>query len=198
MKKLILCFLLFGCALHLKAQDVIYLHKGNMFECKIGEVGEQEVQYSFKSAPHVKYTLKREEIKNMFFAQTLVEVQKRLAPKDSIIQVPRSRNVSATMFIQGGLDAERYYHNHTGAGTGTLVATLLTGGIVGVIVALGTSETKPKYHNLGFPNAQLMEDIDYKRGYIDAAYRKKRRRVWNNFGAGIGVLLVTSLILSVK
>ncbi len=200
MKKTIFVSLCFLCLFttNLIAQDVILLIKGDVFECKITDMNELEVSYTFISAPNVKYTLKKSEVKNFFFGQTMAQVFNFQMPPQNATKADSTENIVAgqAMYWQGIKDARLYYRNYSNAGTGVFLTTFLFGGIGGFITAVGCADQPPKTYNLGFPNAKLMENASYKRGYITTAHQKKKNKVWNNFGAGLITLVAFLVIVS--
>lgn len=68
-----------------------------------------------------------------------------------------STQSSGDLFIQGQKDALRFYKGYKGAGTGTLIAGLVSP-LVGLIPAIACSSTEPKEINLNYPNADLMKN----------------------------------------
>jgi hypothetical protein len=99
------------------------------------------------------------------------------------------------LFAKGQLDASRYYKGYTGAGTGILIVSLFSP-IAGFIPAIVCSSSKPKEENLQYPNIEIMKNINYYQGYITNAKKIKQRKVWTNWGIGLGVNLIGLLILS--
>jgi hypothetical protein len=55
--------------------------------------------------------------------------------------------------------------------------------------------TPPKEYNYNFPNATLMKNYDYKRGYSDQANQMKTKKVWQNFGIAFGINLGLLILL---
>jgi hypothetical protein len=104
-----------------------------------------------------------------------------------------SMQTDVQMYAKGLEDAKTFYQRHTGAGTGVFLTTFFFGGIGGLLTVAACSNT-PQERNLGYPSSQLMEDLDYKRGYIEGARRKKQRKLWQNFGIGLGSLLLLFVI----
>ena len=86
-------------------------------------------------------------------------------------------------------DANIYYKNYKGASSGTLLATLVGGGVIGLIPAIICSTTPPadNFLNIPYKNANNM---DYVNCYRESARKIKSRKVWTNFGVGCGVLII--------
>jgi hypothetical protein len=100
------------------------------------------------------------------------------------------------MYKKGEVDATRYYRGYTGAGTGTFVTSFLVGPLLGLIPAIACSSTTPKRRNLGLPNTQIAENNDYYQGYAQQAKRIKSKKVWTNYGIGVGILLLLVVVTS--
>jgi hypothetical protein len=98
-------------------------------------------------------------------------------------------------FRKGSLDAFKFY-KHSGGSVGTAIATFATGGILGLIPAIGCSATTPKEHNLGLPRDAPIENIDYMLGYVSQAKRIKRKKVWRGYGFGVLGVVIVGIFLS--
>ena len=122
---------------------------------------------------------------------TIINLHERvLDAKDETIESVKNEN----MFLKGQQDASIYYKGYKGAGTGTLLTSLLSP-IVGLIPAIATSATKPNHNNLRFPDDKLKNNPDYFMGYTKKAKKIKQGRVWLNWGIGFGVNIIASAIL---
>lgn len=98
------------------------------------------------------------------------------------------------LYVQGRLDASRYYTGYKGAGTGTLITSLLSP-LVGLIPAIATSSSSPNEENLGYPDVELIKQREYYDSYTHQAKKIKQKKVWTNWAIGFGVNLVGVLIL---
>ncbi|MBO9614221.1 MAG: hypothetical protein J7619_16065 [Dyadobacter sp.] len=97
--------------------------------------------------------------------------------------------------IKGQIDAARHYKRYKGAVTGTLLTSLLSP-VIGLIPAIICSATNPKIENLGYPSEELFKQATYYKAYTKKAKRIKQRKVWSNWGIGLGVNLVVILVLA--
>jgi len=97
--------------------------------------------------------------------------------------------------LKGSKDAEKNYDDYSSAGTGTLVVALISPAL-GLIPAIASSSTTPKDKNLSYPNARLMENPDYRNGYIKKAKKMKQGRVWTNWGIALGINFIAVILLS--
>ena len=109
--------------------------------------------------------------------------------------VSSSSSLSGDLFTRGQLDASRHYTAYKGAGTGTIITSLLSP-IIGLIPAIACSSTRPKYTNFNYPNADLMKKSDYYMGYTQKSKKIKQGKVWKNWGIGLGVNFVAVIILT--
>lgn len=103
--------------------------------------------------------------------------------------------VTKSMYVQGQRDAELHYKKYKGAGTGTLVASILSP-LVGLVPAIACSATMPREANLGVPQPELLAQEEYYLGYTKKAKKIKSRKVWTNWAIGFGANLVVVLALA--
>ncbi len=103
--------------------------------------------------------------------------------------------LSVNLVEKGQLDATNHYDGYKAAGTGTLVASLLSP-LIGLVPAIACSVTPPRDRNLDSPDHQLMQKPDYKTGYVKNARKIKSRKVWKNWGIGLGVNVVLAVLLA--
>lgn len=120
------------------------------------------------------------------------------APADSITAVQNPHQLYTLkqpedLNIKGQIDAARHYKRYKGAATGTLLTSLLSP-VIGLIPAILCSATNPKIENLGYPNEELFKQATYYKAYTKKAKKIKQRKVWSNWGIGLGVNLVVILI----
>ncbi|GAB2773268.1 hypothetical protein GCM10027275_15280 [Rhabdobacter roseus] len=99
------------------------------------------------------------------------------------------------LYVKGQIEAERNYTKYKGAGTGTLLTSLVSP-LVGLIPAIACSATPPKLSNLGYPDEELFKQQEYYLGYTEKAKRIKKRKVWTNWGIGLGVNIVAVVLLN--
>jgi hypothetical protein len=103
--------------------------------------------------------------------------------------------VTKSMYVQGQRDAELHYKKYKGAGTGTLVASILSP-LVGLVPAIACSATMPREVNLGAPQPEMLAQEEYYLGYTQKAKKIKSRKVWTNWAIGFGANLVFILALT--
>ena len=96
--------------------------------------------------------------------------------------------------MNGMNDASKYYRGFKGAGTATLLTTLLFSPI-GLVTAVGCSVSSPSESNLMVPDYKLMNNPAYANGYRKKAWKKKAGKTWGNFAIGMGVNITAALIL---
>lgn len=113
------------------------------------------------------------------------------APSDTTAPKPL---VAENLLVKGQRDAEQHYQKYRGAGTGTLVASLVSP-LIGLIPAIACSATAPKEKNLGYPQAELFGQEGYYQGYTKKAKKIKQRKVWGNWAIGFGVNLIAVSII---
>jgi len=176
------------------AQDTIVLKSGDIIQTKVKQVNATEViykKYDYLEGP-VYAVLK----------SAIVEIRYENGSKDIFKDeqengtTPVIRTETNEMYLKGQKDATRYYNGYTGAGTGTLVTSLLSP-LVGLIPAIACASSQPKDKNLQYPDPGLMKNKEYNLGYNQRARKIKKNKVWTNWGIAFGVNLVAVLLLSV-
>lgn len=192
-KKLLLSIfaLLLFSSIH--SQDVITKKTGEDIQSKVIEIGQDEVKYKkfdFQEGP--TYTLLKSEIFLIRYENGSKDIFNTSEEDKNNIIVDNSGD---NLFRKGEADASLYYKGHRGAGTGVLLTSLLSP-IVGLIPAIATSASKPRYKSLGFPNEKLMENPDYFMGYTKKAKKIKQGKVWLNWGVAFGVNILAVAILT--
>jgi hypothetical protein len=198
------------------AQDLLTLKTGEVLQTKIQEITPQEIKYkAFDNLGGPVYTIPKhnatsvryESGKTESFAESTATAPTDTAIIAAVVPTPTPTTAVSTptpptdvpgayaaIYVRGANDAKVYYRGYKGAGTGTLLTTMLLNPLLGLIPAIATSATPPKKHNLGYPDYQLGQNKDYHTGYGQEARRIKSRKVWSNFGIGTGLYLVIILL----
>lgn len=205
--KLYLLTILF-CTLFLNlasGQDVITKKSGEELKVKVLEITQTEIKYKKSDNPEGPvYILPKSEvliiqyennIKEVFSSPEADAAQNLVASTKPTSAMSTRPGEARDMYYQGQNDAKNSYNGYTGAGTGTLFASLLSP-LVGLVPAIICSSTKPKEQNLNFPDYELMKNMDYNRGYTQSSKKIKSRHVWKNWGIGFGVNIVAVVLLS--
>jgi hypothetical protein len=174
------------------AQDIITKKSGEDIQAKVLEVSTTELKYK-----------KFDNLTGPIFIIVLSDVlmvryengSKDIFNNDKKDVISSAITISSNdLFIQGQADASKYYDGYKGAGTGTLIAGLVSP-IVGLIPAIACSSTQPNDSNLNYPNIELMKNSEYYTGYTQKAKKIKQGKVWKNWGIAFGVNLVAVLVL---
>lgn len=194
---LTLCFLL--CPMiHCRAQDLIIRKAGDTVRVKILDVSPGEVKYMKpEQANGSSYILLKSAIKQINYSNGVV---------DSFVIVPQlNTNTPALLpgagdlYQDGKKDAKTYYHRYKGAGTGTLITSMLSP-LVGLLPATMCSITDPDDAHLSCLKPELMKNKTYAKGYMHQAKRIKAGKVWMNWAVGLGlnVFLLTMISIGHK
>jgi len=132
-----------------------------------------------------------------FFLISLSGKSQDFAPDSTIVIQNQKLYTTAppteSLAVKGQIDAERNYKKYRGAATGTLIASLVSP-LIGLIPAIACSATTPKLKNLGYPDETLFKQAEYHASYTQKAKRIKKRKVWTNWGIGLGVNLAIVII----
>lgn len=167
----------------LAAQDVIELNDGEEIRGRVTEIGVSTITYKKLSNPDGPlYEVEKERVELIRYENGTEETFKEETGN-------RTTQSDIDFFIKGQRDADRFYQNYKTASTSTLIVSLLSP-LAGLIPAIATSASPPKDNNLGYPNSELFDVNDYRRGYQLRARKIKSRKVWTNWGIAFGVNLV--------
>jgi hypothetical protein len=152
------------------SQDIITKKSGEEIQAKILEVNPTNVKYKrFDYLDGPIFTLLKSDIAMILYQNGVKELFNDNEQKSPVSIVSPAPSVArGDLYLQGQKDARRYYKKYKGAGTGTLITSLLSP-LVGLIPAIACSSTTPKESNLNYPNAELFKQADYKEGYIQQA-----------------------------
>jgi hypothetical protein len=174
------------------AQDVITLKTGEDVQAKIIEVGHNDIRYKkydFQEGP--TYILLKSEIFMIKYENGDKDIFNEEKKTENITSLDTS---SGNPHFQGQTDASLHYEGYKGAGTGTLIGSLISP-ILGLIPAIATSSTMPSNENLNFPSLELMKNADYYNGYTNRAKKIKQGKVWKNWVIGLAVNVVAALLI---
>jgi hypothetical protein len=203
------CFSLFLCIQSLHAQDLILKKNGDELRGKVVEITPTEIKYrktvtqSGSSSTAEVLTLLKSDVFMIKYENGTKYV---LAETNNTNSNTTTNNspvtndnyaspgpssfkpvVGGNYYNKGMQDANVYYRRYKGAGTGTLLVSMLISPIYGLIPAIACGSTMPREHNLGYPDSQMYQNRDYQEGYKTEAKRIKKKKVWKNFWIGTGV-----------
>jgi hypothetical protein len=186
---LILLSIIFNTTFSL-SQDIITTKAGEDILAKISEVGHTEIKYKkFDNQDGPAFTLLRSDV---------LMIRYENGTKDIFNEEPKSVAVSpaanANLYLQGKMDADTYYEGYKGAGTGTLLVSLISP-LIGLIPAIVCSSTRPRDQKLMYPDADLMKNVNYHNGYTQRAKKVKSKKVWKNWLIAFGVNVVLAIAL---
>ena len=187
--KNILLFILFLCSSNIiKAQDTLSMRSGENILVKVIEVGTTEVKYK-----------KQDNLNGPDFSilkLDLLMIKYENGTKDdfsSIKKIEQNNFSEIDISFQGKNDAKRYYNGYKTAGTIALISNLvpIVPIIPSLVFSIATSSKMPRDENLNYPNISLMKNEKYANSYRAEAMKIKKRKIWLNFGAGAGFMVLT-------
>lgn len=174
------------------SQDIITKKTSEDIQAKVLEVTTTEIKYKkfdFQDGP--TYSIPKSEVMMIRYENGTKDI---FDEEKSTGTLPASVQSGADLYLQGQKDATRYYQGYKGAGTGTLIVSLLSP-LVGLIPAIACSSTQPKDSFLNYPKSDLMKLPDYRNGYTQRAKKIKQGKVWSNWGIAFGVNLIAAVLL---
>ncbi len=209
-KHLLSFFFALAAVASLQAQDIITKRSGEILETKVLEVSTNEIKYKrFSNLEGPTYVVPKAEVTVIQYANKTTEafelpevanatasVKPELTANATPILAPvASTATTAELYNKGQVDAMNHYDGYKSAGTGVLVASLVSP-LIGLVPAIITSSTPPKVKNLDSPTPDLLNQPDYTSGYRKSARKIKSGKVWKNWGIAFGVNLALVLMLS--
>jgi hypothetical protein len=192
--KYILLFILFICSSNIiKAQDTLSMRSGENILVKVIEVGTSEVKYK-----------KIDNLNGPIFSilkSDLLIIKYENGTKDDFSSIKKIEEYNLSgidPYIQGKLDAQRYYNGYKTAGTIAFISNFAYIPIIpSLIFSIAATSKIPKDENLNYPSISLMQNEQYANSYRQEAKKIKNQKIWKNFrvGARIGgsILLIYGL-----
>ncbi len=191
------------------AQDIIQQKDGISLKVKVKEISKTEAKYlKFDNLDGPMYIIALSDIDFIKYENGKIENYTQVKPqqeavkvtdevfyvKDASLKIVEKTNGKES-YVQGQEDAAIYYRKHKAAAGWTCATTILTNPLLGLIPAVATSLTPPAVHNLNAPSLEKLKIPEYSRGYNDFAKKKKRQKVWINFGIGTAVWGILRVVL---
>jgi hypothetical protein len=199
-KGLLILFLLFA-ANAARSQDTIRLVSGAHIVGYVKEIGAYRIQYEPLKRPVNKSSSAKQVSKSIVTCIRYAngtQVPIVLRRQTSSVDTSANTFSAADLYELGRSDAKLYYRRYAGASNGTLIAACPGSPLLGLIVAVSTSETPPKEKNLGIPAFPLSSDKDYRAGYKARAQQIKRGKVWASWGIGSAATMLLYFMLTAK
>ncbi len=180
------------------SQDIIKKTNGDEIRSKVVDVTATDVKYKkFEDLKGPTFSIRQSELSEIRYENGTTDTFLTDTPVITSESTNQSTLSESELFLKGQADASVNYKKYKGAGTGTLIVSLISP-LVGLIPAIACSATTPQDQNLGFPSEQLMQKPSYAEGYTKKAKGIKRGKVWTNWGIAFGANLVAVLIISSK
>jgi hypothetical protein len=209
--KYILLFILFICSSNIiKAQDTLSMRSGENILVKVIEVSNVRLKQknTFKGyievgTAEVKYK-KLDNLNGPIFSilkSDLLIIKYENGTKDDFSSIKKIEEYNLSgidPYIQGKLDAQRYYNGYKTAGTIAFISNFAYIPIIpSLIFSIAATSKIPKDENLNYPSISLMQNEQYANSYRQEAKKIKNQKIWKNFrvGARIGgsILLIFGL-----
>jgi hypothetical protein len=194
MKKLIYTVLFMICSIaNTYSQDVITKKNSEDILAKVVEVTNSEIKYKrFDNQNGPLFTISKSEVLMVRYENGTKDVF-----TNETKPVNQSSNVSASdeMKTKGRQDAMVQYRGRNSGATWTGVTTILFTPVIGIIPAVGCTNTEPQDKNLDYTNSELMKDNSYNLSYREQAHKMKKKKVWTNYGLSSAAWLILILVL---
>jgi hypothetical protein len=178
------------------SQDTIIAIPHDTISCVVHEINDEEIKYKpfdFQDGP-LRTILKTSVYIIQYQNGKIDTINSSYSKRVPQAETPVS-NRTKDYYVRGFEDAKKNYDGYEGAGTITLVTTVLFWP-AGLVPAIICSSVPPKEKNMNYPSKAPLKKDDYLEGYKNGAKKKKQGKVWMNFGIGIGVNVVAIILLS--
>jgi len=170
-------------------------------QAKITEITPTEIKYKrFDNPEGPTYTILKSDAssisyengaKDIFTDSKMEEIDTKKRDEISTSSILPGHD----SYMQGSIDATKFYRGYKAAATFTFITTLFVP-LAGIVPAIACSSTNPNASHLGFPKQELMKNPAYFAGYTHRAKKSKQSKVWANFGIAIGINVVLRIMLS--
>ena len=180
--KNILLFILFICSSNIiKAQDTLSMRSGENILVKVIEVGTAEVKYKkLDNLNGPVFSMLKSDLLMIKYANGTNE------DFSSIKKIEEYNLSGIDPYIQGKLDAQRYYNGYKTAGTIAFISNFAYIPIIpSLIFSIAATSKIPKDENLNYPSISLMQNEQYANSYRQEAKKIKNKKIWKNFRIGI-------------
>ena len=172
------------------SQDVITIKSGEDISAKILEIGQTEIKYKkFDNQTGPTYSILKTDVIIVRYENGTKDLFNVNTPTSPTISTTISNSDNGNLYLEGQLDAVKYYKGYKAAGTGTFVTSLFLSPLVGLIPAIACSSTPPDRYNLNYPDEDKMKKSEYYSGYTQKAKKIKSGKVWTNWGISYVIIL---------
>lgn len=185
------------------SQDVITKKSGEDIQGKVLEVNQNDIKFKKADNPNgPTFSVSKSEILIIRYENGTKDIFNETKdifdePKDaSTGKINFKLSTTEELFKKGQEDATKNYNGYKGAGTGTVITTLVVGPILGLAPAILCSSSAPKEENLNYPSSEKMKNFDYSKGYTQNAYKIKKKKVWKNYWIGLAFNVAALVILA--
>ena len=169
------------------------MRSGETILVKVIEVGTSEVKYK-----------KLDNLNGPVFSMLksdLLMIKYENGTKDdfsSIKKIEENNFSGYDPYIQGKLDAQRYYKGDKTAGTIAFISNFAYIPVVpSLIFSIAATSKIPKDENLNYPSISLMQNEKYANSYRQEAKKIKNQKIWKNFRVGARIVGSVLLILGI-
>jgi hypothetical protein len=177
--------------------DIITLLNGESITCTIANQSKTDIYYQAKEGKGQTFVIPIADIKSVAYWNGEKVIFTELPPQASTNPTQTTvMPVPYEMYSKGLLDGENVYERYGGAAKSTFIVSLLNP-VLGLVPAIACASMVPADRNLMLPPSTHISDPNYLAGYREAAYKKKKKAVWNSFGQG-AVLSVFALIIILR
>lgn len=176
-----------------KAQDYIFLLKGDTINAKVILLSKTDLQYITSNSLDTSLLEKSLIEKIVYKNGTIVNLNKNQKHLYTLGNLGYD-----SLYSLGYDDAKHHYGRYKPAAAGTFITTLFSP-VLGLIPAVSCASTKPQNNNLNFPNMELAKNQSYYLGYTESASKIKRKKVWEGYAGGcLAYVLLVAVLVSLQ
>ncbi|MDB5281136.1 MAG: hypothetical protein JWO06_211 [Bacteroidota bacterium] len=171
------------------AQDTLLLKTGEQIQVQLISLGSFDIKYRLSNESTGPVY-----IKNRSDVAYLTNHLQLKENTDSIYLHKTKWIDQGDMYQAGREDGKLYYKKVWGVFGGNLAAGICGGRLLPPILC---SAIPPRYQNLDFPDAALMQNPSYQMGYLKSVRNKKIAYAWGGWATGLGLDgLITGLVFA--
>lgn len=178
-------------------QDRLILFAGDTMKVKVVKITDNEIKYRLTgdtSGP--VRSIAKSKVHRIHYANnttlTFWAPPEEMAILDSTAAGPDPHE----MFMRGMQDASTHYKRYKGTFAGCFAGGF-TLNILSFIPPLICATHKIPDRALNYPDARLMKNEDYRRGYTGEAKHRKVRAAWTGWAIGFGSSIVVGVITGI-
>jgi hypothetical protein len=173
------------------SQDVITKKSGEDVQSKILEVNQTEVKFKkFDNREGPTFTILKSDVLMIRYENGTKDIFNQTEELQT-----KTKASSDDIRMKGKRDSEMNYKGKKSGAGWTAATTIVLSPLFGLIPAVACASSEPSDQNLNYRDAELFNDYEYNKAYVEQAHKAKKKKVWSSFGISSGAWLLLILLL---